>query len=124
MTILSTTRYCRIEHPDLIEMMNDIYRWFWNPLLNHFYPAMKLKSKVRIGGKLKKSYDTPKTPFERLKESGDLSEEQTKKLVEAHSKLNPFTLEKQLNEMASDFKMALARYNSLIDLQEDIPVTI
>ena len=111
--------YSRIEHPDLIEMMNDIYRWYWNPLLNHFYPAMKLKNKVRIGGKLKKTYDTPKTPYQRLLDSGSLSEKQTKNLQESNIKMNPFTLEKLLNEKICDFKMALAQHASLIEMQED-----
>ena len=28
--------YSRIEHLELVDMMNDIYRNYWNPLLNYF----------------------------------------------------------------------------------------
>ena len=54
--------YNQIDHPELIEIMNDIYHWIWN----HFYPIIKLKSKYRIGGKLRKLFHTPATPFHRL----------------------------------------------------------
>jgi hypothetical protein len=34
--------------------------------VNHFQPSAKLKSKVRVGGRVKKTYHTPATPCERL----------------------------------------------------------
>jgi len=65
--------YSRIEHLELVDMMNDIYRNYWNPLLNYFCPALKLVKKTRIGGKLRKTYDKPKTPYDRLLDCGKLS---------------------------------------------------
>jgi hypothetical protein len=46
--------------------MNEIYSQHWNPLHNFFLPSMKLKEKARIGAKVKKKYEIPKTPYERL----------------------------------------------------------
>lgn len=111
--------YSRIEHPGLIEMMNDIYRWIWNPLLNHFYPVMKLKSKTRIGGKVVKTYDVPKTPYDRVLESGCISKAQLTKLRAYHSKLNPFELEKELKENVAKFRNTLNQYSSFIEQKEN-----
>jgi len=33
---------------------------------NHFQPVMKLVEKVRIGSKVRKKYDNPKTPCQKL----------------------------------------------------------
>ena len=43
--------------------------------VNFFQPVMKLKSKQRIGTHVKKTYDTAKTPYQRLLESGVLVED-------------------------------------------------
>jgi hypothetical protein len=50
-------------------MMNEIYVNYWKPLQNFFLPTFKLKEKIRVGAKIKKIYDTPKTPVNRLLDS-------------------------------------------------------
>lgn len=58
--------YSRFEDPELVQKMNEIYQAYWNPLWNYFTPCMKLESKTRIGGRVKKTYDKPRTPAQRL----------------------------------------------------------
>ncbi|NCN39616.1 transposase family protein, partial [bacterium] len=58
--------YERFEHQELTKLMNEIYSEYWNPLQNFFTPCMKLIKKKRIGAKIVKKYDTPKTPYQRL----------------------------------------------------------
>jgi hypothetical protein len=58
--------YDRYESEELIPLMNEIYSAYWNPIQNYFIPNMKLISKERIGGRVKKKYDVPKTPAQRL----------------------------------------------------------
>ena len=41
---------------------------------NFFQPVMKLTEKVRIGGSVKRKYDIPKTPYQRLMESNQISD--------------------------------------------------
>jgi hypothetical protein len=89
--------YHRIEHMELIDLMNDIYRNYWNPLLNFFCPALKLIKKVRIGGKLKKTYDKPKTPYDRLIDSGKLTELQLHRLRSERDLLDPLVLKRGLD---------------------------
>src|ERR1022692_3735073 len=40
---------------------------------NFFQPTMKRKEKLRVGGKIHRKYDEPKTPYQRLLESGQIS---------------------------------------------------
>jgi hypothetical protein len=35
-------------------------------LINHVYPSMKLVKKTRVGAKVRKQYDNPRTPYQRL----------------------------------------------------------
>lgn len=89
--------YHRIEHMELIDLMNDIYQNYWNPFLNYFCPALKLVKKTRIGGKLKKTYDKPKTPYDRLIDCGKLSELQLHRLRSDRDLLDPLVLKQGLD---------------------------
>ena len=62
--------------------MNDLYAHEVSLLFNFFYPCIKLIDKVRIQSKIKKKYDKPKTPYQRLMASSCLTLEQKKTLQE------------------------------------------
>jgi hypothetical protein len=83
--------YDRLENPAMVQEMNALYL-DWEKLNNFYKPSMKLVSKVRIKSRYVKKYDTPATPFERLKASGILSEEQAAALEEEYESLDPFEL--------------------------------
>lgn len=106
--------YQRIEGGKFIDLMNEIYS-IWNALKNFYVPCLKLKSKERIGGKVKKKYDIPKTPYQRIIESGQLSIIEKERLEKAKSKLNPFLLKKKLDEKLRIFFNLLER--SRVDLK-------
>lgn len=59
---------------------------------------MKLVSKTRHGAKVHKVYDTAKTPYQRLLESGVLTETKQQELAATYHDLNPVLLLKQINE--------------------------
>lgn len=90
--------YARYDEAKLLVLINDIYKNYWNPLQNYFYPALKLKLKTRIGGRIRKTYDTPKTPYERVIECGSVDEhiKQNLKLTMEH--LNPIKLKEGLEK--------------------------
>jgi len=90
--------YDRFDTLSQVEWMNDIYKRLWNPLWNFFTPVMKLKTKTRVGGKIIKLYDDPKTPYQRLIDSHTLSEEQLSKLQAQFKTMNPFEMKKELDE--------------------------
>jgi hypothetical protein len=86
--------YKRYEEDAVIEAVNDLYANEWSILNNYFMPQMKLIEKIRIKSKLRKKYDTPKTPLERLLESKVLTEEQEKELLKKRDSYNPVELRK------------------------------
>ena len=65
--------------------------------LNFFQPTMKLLSKTRHGSRVHKVYDSAKTPYQRLLESGTLSEAKRTELAATYHSLNPVALLKQVN---------------------------
>ncbi len=54
-------------------------------------------SKERIGGRVKRKYDIPKTPYQRLMESGQISEATRKQLETAYLSLNPAQLKRSID---------------------------
>lgn len=102
--------HVRIEDPSLIPLMNEIYE-VWELLHNYFMPQMKLISKDRIGSKVRKKYDKPKTPFQRLMECETYPEEQKEKLRKIKATLNPFELQAKLQEKLAYFHKLNDAYN-------------
>ena len=98
--------YERIDDPNLVPLMNEIYA-IWNPLQNYFLPTFKLKEKYRVGSKIVKKYDRPKTPYQRLMNSIYLTTEQKLRLKQNKSALNPFHLK-------ADLEAKLARFFQLL----------
>jgi hypothetical protein len=71
-----------------------------NPLLNYFYPTIRLTAKEKLpSGRYKKIYEKdPKPPFQRLLESPDLSDECKEELHRRKAALNPVELKRALDE--------------------------
>jgi signal transduction histidine kinase len=86
-----------------------------NPLLNYFYPTLRLVAKEKLpSGRYKKIYEKdPKTPFQRLDESADLSDECKKELRRRKAGLNPVELKHALDE-ARDRLLKLSVIQSTI----------
>ena len=105
--------HARIEDPSLIPMMNEIYE-IWGQLHNFFMPQMKLISKDRIGSKVKKKYDTPKTPYLRIIECPAVSEEVKENLRKTKANLNPFELQAKLQTKLASFHQLNDAYNEKI----------
>lgn len=90
--------YDRLDTNWDVEYINDMYKNYWLPLWNFFTPVMKLKSKTRVGGRIVKVHDEPKTPFERLLESEHLSQDEKQALLSRAEHLNPFALKAELDK--------------------------
>ncbi|MCB0350277.1 MAG: hypothetical protein KDD38_03780 [Bdellovibrionales bacterium] len=105
--------HVRIENPDLIPMMNEIYE-IWEQLHNYFMPQMKIISKDRVGSKVRKKYDKPKTPYQRIIECEKVSEEVKDRLRKTKATLNPFKLQAQLQEKLAYFHKLNDEYNERI----------
>lgn len=60
--------------------------------VNFFQPVMKLVSKTRIDGKVKKVYDVAQTPYQRVLASPDITQDRKDALTALYATLNPVTL--------------------------------
>lgn len=84
--------YGRFDTLPAIDAINDLYcnelRWFQNL----FQPSTKLLSKTRVGSKLRRKYDEPKTPFQRVIESGRGKAAKIAELKQLRERLDPFVL--------------------------------
>lgn len=89
--------YERLENPRVVDLLNNLYTKEWNWLQNFFSPSMKLVSKKRAGSRLVKTYDTPKTPFQRVLECDCVPQETKSKLENFFQTLNPFELNSTIN---------------------------
>jgi hypothetical protein len=88
--------YDRIENSDTLPLINDLYANEWSLYQNHFCPSLKLKSKIRIGSRYRKTYEKPKTPYQRIVESPYIASDLKQRLELTHSALNPFQLKKTI----------------------------
>jgi hypothetical protein len=88
--------YERYDSPRAQAAINNLYddlRLFQNL----FQPSMKLKTKVHRGSRLIRRYDTPQTPFERLRAYPQHDPAKVQSLLELRRSLDPFTLSQTID---------------------------
>lgn len=90
--------YLRYDTQEEMQCLNDLYQNELRLYKNFFQPVIKLISKVRISGKLKRKYDKAKTPYQRLMESDQISLEKKKKLTVLYDSLNPAELKRIIDK--------------------------
>jgi len=90
--------YQRFDKPELVNLLNDLYTSQWYLYFNFFIPSVKLIDKVRMGSKIIKKHDTPKTPFQRILESPTVAEQTKENLKKQFKEFNPFNLQKQMSD--------------------------
>lgn len=102
--------YQRFEHQKLTQKLNDIYTSEWSLYFNFFIPSVKLISKTRVGAKIIKTHDEPKTPLQRLLEADTVSSQTKDKLSRLAEDLNPFLLQKRMKNKIKNFIKNVKKY--------------
>jgi len=90
--------YARLETNEQLKTVKAILKLVEN-YVNFFQPSIKLKQKVRFGTRVKKWYDSAKTPYQRLKLSGILSKRKEQQLTNHYRTLNPLDLKRRINHL-------------------------
>jgi hypothetical protein len=103
--------YDRLDRKNDVIVLNDLYQNYWLILWNFFTPVMKLKSKIRDGHRVKRIYDEPRTPFDRLLASEYLSQDEKRTLAARKENLNPFELRAELNERLNSYLKTVGTRN-------------
>lgn len=91
--------YERFDTKETVGALNDLYDVL-TPYLNHFIASRRIVSKERIGARWKVTREkVAKTPYLRVLERADVSEEIKKKLQSAHAVLNPAFMKRQIDRL-------------------------
>jgi transposase InsO family protein len=94
----------RYDTQEAVDAMNDLYRNELRLFMNLFMPSMKLLRKERIGAKVKRLYDKPQTPFQRVIASKHGDPAKIAELKKLYNALNPFdlvqTIENKLDRLS------------------------
>ena len=91
--------YERIEDQVIVDMMNDLNRNELRLYKNFFQPTIKLIDKKRVGAhkeKIKRMYDIPKTPYQRVLLCDEISDETKQELKALYATLNPAALRRTI----------------------------
>lgn len=88
-------RYDTQKQVDQLNALYDVYRLY----VNHFLPVSKLQAKVREGSRVKRIFDEPLTPYQRLLNSPDISVQHKAALRTVHVKLDVYQLKQQIDSM-------------------------
>ena len=88
--------YERLDNPEVVPLMNDLYTSEWRLYHNFFCPSVKLIAKKRVASKVIKRYDKPKTPYQRVLESKYVAASVKRILKEQMKRLNPFRLRRSI----------------------------
>ena len=94
--------YDRLTGPYMVNIMNGVYRKEWRLLANYYHPQIRLKSKERIGAKVKRKFYKPQTPYSVLQTYLDRA--QADMMTCEYKNLNPFSLRKSLKKKLRYFQ--------------------
>jgi hypothetical protein len=92
--------YGRYDTQKQVKQLNALYAIYrLASRINHFLPVQKLVTKVRDGNKVKKIYDDPKVPYQRVLDSPQVGAKDKRKLRAIHARLDVVDLKRQIDAM-------------------------
>ena len=102
--------YLRLDSPSVLEKMNDLYVAELKVYQNLFQPSTKLLRKTRVGSRLRRVYEPPKTPLERVRECGQADQAKLALLDQTFKTHDPFELSRKIDrKLETIFQLANAR---------------
>jgi len=84
--------YVRYDTAEAREAINDLYRNELRRFQNLFLPSVKLARKERVGSRLRRRYEAPQTPLQRLEASRAADPVPVAELRRLRARLDPFEL--------------------------------
>jgi hypothetical protein len=102
--------YERLDLKREVDALNDLYDVL-TPYLNHFIASRRIVSKERIGARWKVTREkVAKTPYLRVLERGDVSEEVKDKLRKEHALLDPAKMKNEVDRLSKRVHDIQQRY--------------
>jgi hypothetical protein len=84
--------YWRYDTPPAVAALNALYQHELRLFHNLFLPSVKLLTKERVGARLRRRYDVPRTPLERVQQCPEVDPQTVAALVRLRDRLDPFAL--------------------------------
>ena len=84
--------YERYDTPAAQAAIHALYRHELRLFQNFFLPSVKLLGKVCVGARVRRRYDAPRTPLERVLACAELSPADAARLLQQRARLDPFAL--------------------------------
>jgi hypothetical protein len=90
--------YLRYDTPAAVAALNTLYRHELRLFQNLFLPSVKLQRKERVGARLRRRYDAPRTPLERVQACAEADATAVAQLVALRDQLDPFALAQAIDQ--------------------------
>jgi hypothetical protein len=90
--------YYRYHTPEQLDLLDRLYA-VMHFYTNFFLPVTKLKEKMRVGSKVKKTHQVPQTPYARVLACPEVSEQEKVQLRETYETLSLVELRRQINQL-------------------------
>jgi len=87
--------YDRFDTPKQVRQLNVLYEHY-RLYVNFFLPVTKLSGKERVGSRLKRTFDDPKTPYQRLLDSPDVPGAAKAALRKTYNSLDAVKLHREI----------------------------
>ncbi|HSD50346.1 MAG TPA: transposase family protein [Candidatus Methylomirabilis sp.] len=104
--------YVRYDSPAAVAVMNALYRQELRLFQNLFLPSVKLVRKTRVGARIRRVYDRPQTPFERVQACPEADPLRVAHLRHLRATLDPFVLAETIDQHLSRL-YALAHHRAV-----------
>jgi len=88
--------YVRYDSPAAQKAINELYGNELRLFQNLFLPSVKLARKERVGSRLRRCYEAPQTPWQRVRTSAQADPQQWAELAEQRARLDPFQLSRRI----------------------------
>jgi len=93
--------YVRYDSPEAVAALNALYQHELRLFQNLFLPSVKLVRKTRVGARIRRVYDRPQTPFERVQACPEAVPVRVAHLQHLRATLDPFALAEAIDQQLS-----------------------
>jgi len=114
--------YVRYDSPAAVAALNALYQQELRLFQNLFLPSVKLVRKVRVGSRIRRVYDRPQTPFERVRACPEADPAAVAQLTALQAQLDPFALAEAIEDQLARL-YALAHHRAAPPPAERAPAS-
>ena len=110
--------YARLDNPELVPLINNLYANEWSQWKNFIVPSRKLKEKIRIGSKIVRKMHPPATAYDRIMASDLISDKKKQELKLINDSLDVYELRERIIHKSNRIReLAKTNFQDWLDSQ-------